>query len=94
MDTYSHLIIDAVKTKMGDRDIICPVSGSKKWKIQKYPGMVHAMEYDGKGLVETNFSFPFAVLVCEECGYSLMFNLFHLGVAEEMKLPSPETDMT
>ena len=87
-DSYTRMVIDAIQSKIGGRELTCPVSGDANWEVQEYQGALPATDQfnDVQALTEMNRSFPLAVLVCKTCGYSMMFNLFVLGVGEELGL--------
>jgi hypothetical protein len=88
-DSYTSMVVDAIQDKIGGRVLTCPVSLDSEWEVQEYRGVLLATKQsdDLQPLTEMNVSFPLAVLVCETCGYSMMFNLFSLGVADELGLP-------
>ena len=87
-DSFTRVVVDAIQSKIGGRALTCPVSQDSRWEVQKYQGVLPATDQsDGvRPLTEMNRSFPLAVLVCETCGYSMMFNLFALGVGEDLGL--------
>ena len=89
-ESYASLVIDAIEAKIGDRALTCPVSLDSHWEVQEYWGMLPASNQFGEALptlAQLSNSFPMAVLLCGTCGYSMMFNLFTLGLAEELGLP-------
>ena len=88
-DSYTSMVVDAIQDKIGGRVLTCPVSLDSDWEVQEYRGVLLATNQsnDLQPLSEMNVSFPLAVLVCETCGYSMMFNLFSLGLADELGLP-------
>lgn len=87
-DFYTRVVVDAIQSKMGGNVLTCPVSGDAQWNLQEFQGALPATDqfHDVQALTEMSRSFPLAVLVCETCGYSMMFNLFALGVGEELGL--------
>lgn len=86
-DFYTRVVVDAIQSKIGGNALICPVSGDAQWNLQEFQGVLPATDFhDVQALTEMRRSFPLAVLVCETCGYSMMFNLFALGVGEELGL--------
>ena len=87
-DSYTRLVIDAIQNKIGGHVLTCPVSRDANWEVQEYQAMLPATHRidDVQALSETNVSFPLAVLVCKTCGYSMMFNLFALGIGEDLGL--------
>ena len=88
-------ILDALKEKLGDRLLQCPISGDTRWVIQNYFAVVPATENfpltAPAGILA--HSFPLVVLMCENCGYSLMFNLFGLGIADDFGVPRTPDDL-
>ena len=49
--------------------------------------MLPASEYPGDvGSSFTGRTFPSAMLICSQCGYTMTFNLFYLGVAGDLGL--------
>ena len=88
-DAYTSMVVDAIQSKIGGRTLTCPVSLDTQWEVQEYQGMLPASNQfnDVPAMTEMSHSFPLAVLVCKTCGYSMMFNLFALGVGEELGLP-------
>ena len=81
-------IIEALESKIGERRVVCPVSGDSSWQVQNKLANIPA----SGDLLASNFgdaAFPTAVLVCNTCGYTILLNLFTLGLAEEFGL-TPE----
>jgi hypothetical protein len=87
-DAYTRMVIDAIRSKIGGRELTCPVSQDSQWEVQEYQGVLPATDQhnDPQALTEMSLSFPLAVLMCETCGYSMMFNLFALGLGEDLQL--------
>ena len=88
-DSYTRVVIEAIENKIGGQVLTCPVSQDSRWEVQEFQGFLPATDqfHDVQALTEMRHSFPLAVLVCKTCGYSMMFNLFALGVGEDLGLP-------
>lgn len=80
-----QLIAAAFVSKYTQRPLTCPVSGDDDWEIQERLAFVAAevTTYDGP-------KYPSAVILCRKCGYTLLINLFMLGVAEELGIVQSE----
>ena len=75
-------IFGALRNKVGDRIIQCPISGDSNWRIENKLALVPATE-DPKGSILSGHVFPNVVLSCQSCGYTALLNLIILGLAEE-----------
>ena len=78
-------IVDALKSKMGERRTNCPISGDSNWQVQNKLANIPAAD-DPNAIGLGDAAFPTAVLVCNTCGYTLFLNLYTLGIAEEFGL--------
>ena len=77
-------ILDAINSKASGREFLCPVTNDANWDIQAHYGLLLATDQPSDPFTGGGYNmFPNAVLLCKSCGYSLMFNLFTLGLAEE-----------
>ena len=87
-DSYARMVIDAIESKTGGRTLTCPVSQDNRWEVQVYQGVLPATDQfdNAQALAEMTLSFPLGVLMCKTCGYSMMFNLFALGLGEDLHL--------
>ena len=90
---YTEKVIAAIGEKTGNRPLVCGACFGNTWDVQNHQGVIPAT--DGYGsMVDLNrltASFPVAFVICQTCGYTMMFNLFNLGIAEELGIP-PATD--
>lgn len=78
-------IVDALKSKIGERRIECPISGDSSWAVQNKLATIPATDDPTSGGFGDS-TFPTAVLVCNTCGFTLLLNLISLGLAEEFGL--------
>lgn len=80
-----QLVAGAFVSKYTQRPLICPVSGDDDWEIQDRLAFFAAgvTTYDGP-------KYPSAVILCRKCGYTLLINVFMLGVAEELGIVQSE----
>ena len=87
-ESYTRMVVDAIQDKIGGHVLRCPVCQDTDWSVQEYLGVLPATDRfdDVQPLNDMSISFPLALLVCETCGYSMMFNLFALGVGEGLGL--------
>ena len=85
MDSAQHQrIIDAIKRKIGDRELVCPISGhTDAWGVDTSSAALPAVDRPGTFVPPGGPVFPVAVIICEECGYTFLMNLVRLGVADE-----------
>jgi hypothetical protein len=84
----SNIILDAINKKLGSRTLVCPISGDhSSWEIGEYSTAVPAIETPGENPVSSSRSYPLAVVICQECGYSFFVNLIILGVADDIGIP-------
>ena len=84
--SYTTMVVDAIQSKIGDQILTCPVSLDSQWEVQEYPGFLPASTQipGGQALTDMNLSFPLAVVMCKTCGYSMIFNLYALGVGDDL----------
>ena len=75
-----QIIMSAIDTKMTTQPS-CPITGDKKWQLQEQLAYMPTLP----GVVNGPL-FPNAVLICTTCGYTLLLNLFILGVAEQLDI--------
>ena len=85
MDSALHQnIIDSIRRRIGDRELVCPVSGhTDSWGVDVNSAALPVANDPGALLPLGGPYFPVAVIVCEECGYTFLMNLVKLGLAEE-----------
>ncbi|MCY4365001.1 MAG: hypothetical protein OXE17_02060 [Chloroflexi bacterium] len=88
-ELHQH-IIEAISRKIGNRKLVCPVSGhTDSWGVD-INGAALPVANEPGGLVSAhNDVFPVAVIVCEECGYTFLMNLLKLGLADELGAETP-----
>ena len=87
-ERHADIVIEAVQNKIGQQ-LRCPVSQDVNWEVQRYPAILPAADQFGASeqtLMEMRLSYAMATVICRTCGYSMMFNLFALGVGEELGL--------
>ena len=88
----ADLILDAIQQRLGGKKLLCPVTGDSEWALESYMGALpsvdtfHVAPWSGSN----PRVFPYAVLVCPTCGYSMFFNLISLGLAEYFGLVADE----
>ena len=87
-DQRAATVIEAIESKMGNVQLQCPVSQDANWIVQEFPAVLPAADAFGarQPLMEMRVSYPMAMVICQTCGYTMMFNLFALGVAEDIGL--------
>ena len=92
-DEQSQKILDAINKKSSGRQFLCPVSNDAEWQIQRQYGLLIATN-DPDNLFHggQTKTFPNAIVICRTCGYSLLFNLFSLGLAEELGIKPTKAD--
>ena len=89
---HVELIINAISEKLGDKQLVCPLSGDDNWAVERYFGKIPAaesLEAPSSNERESR-SFPFAVLTCQTCGFSFFVNVFRLGLAEALGIEAAE----
>ena len=75
-------VLDAVRAKLHGRSVTCPVSGDNDWQIQnRLAYLLAESNIGGK-----NELFPSAVMLCKSCGYTILLNVFVLGIADRLDL--------
>ena len=86
---YAQMVIEAISDKLGERQLECWVCRDFDWEVQEYKGVLPATDQFGDmdDLSQISASFPLAAIVCNTCGYSILLNLYKLGVAEALGLP-------
>lgn len=81
------IVLSAINEKLGPAGLICPLSHDNNWKIHRYfttiPGFPTLRTNNPFEEAPTR-SFPFAVVTCETCGYTIFINLITLGVADKL----------
>ncbi len=78
-------IINALTVKSRGNLVHCPISGDSNWQVQNQLAHIPATD-DPTASVLRDRVFPCAVLVCQTCGYTVLLNLFVLGLADEFGL--------
>ena len=95
MDTAKHQrVIQAIYAKLGPRKLVCPISGEGAvWEVLINSTSLPAIDIPGTvpgyGGSPT---FPMALLMCKDCGYSMLINLIQLGVAADLGIPVSPND--
>ena len=85
---HRRRIYEAIVEKLGPRKLVCPISGEDStWEINRYLSAHPALEHPTQFQLQATASFPVAVLMCQDCGYSLFINLIQLGLADELGIP-------
>ena len=88
--TQHQRIVAAINEKIGERKLVCPVSGhTNSWEVSISSGDLPAVESPGTSAVPGGPAFPLAVVFCKECGYTFFMNLVTLGLAEELGIRVP-----
>lgn len=86
-------ILNTINSKAAGRKFRCPVTNDADWQIQAHYGLILATDETSELFTGGEYNaFPNAVLICKSCGYSLMFNLFNLGLAEEFGIAPSKVD--
>lgn len=80
----SQLIADRINAKVGEGALVCPVSGPGDWDVLERISFVPASPPSHWVGVRSPHIYPSATIVCKDCGYTMLFNLFRLGVAEDL----------
>ena len=93
-DSRVDLIMAAIVEKMNDQELRCPVTGDSEWAIEVSMAALPSVEsFRSAPWSEAKPRFfPYAVLVCPTCGYSMFFNLISLGLAEQFGIVVEETE--
>ena len=95
MDVAKHqIIVQAIKAKLGPRKLVCPISGdAAAWEVVNCGTNLPVIDTPGTlppyGASPT---LPLAVLMCKDCGYSMLINLIQLGIAKELDIPARSDD--
>ena len=63
-----------------DGQVVCPLSKDTDWIVQNHLAMIPATADATVAL--SGSSFPTAVLLCKKCGYTMLVNLYSIGLAE------------
>ena len=82
-DSQQDAILNALENVMKG-PIVCPLSKDSDWQVQNHLAMIPAT--DDATVALSGTSFPTAVLLCQNCGYTLLVNLYSLGLAEYFEL--------
>ena len=87
-DQQHKAIQDAISEKLGNRELICPISGDEAiWAIHVKTTTVPALTDPDdlrNPLEKADSGFPMALVVCVHCGYTMFINLLTLGVGKEL----------
>ena len=80
--------MNAILEKIGGEELLCPVTGDSEWAIEVDMGALPSVDsFRLAPWAETKPRFfPYAILVCPTCGYSMFFNLIGLGLAEQFDI--------
>ena len=84
---HREIIMNRILEKLGDRRLVCPISGPEAtWSIHPRTASVYAAENPSEIPIPSVSSqaYPLAVIICEDCGYTILVNLIKLGVASEL----------
>ena len=84
-----QLIGNALFEKAGLATLICPASGDTNWEVEDQLAQLVATDNPNETRLG-GVNFPEAVVICLTCGYTMMFNVFYLGIAEELGIPPAE----
>lgn len=86
-EAEQRIIIDSLTKRLGGRKLECPISGDSEWQVQDHFGQIPA---GSRGGVLTLASYPNAVILCRTCGYTILLNLYRLGIAGEFDIPQEQ----
>ena len=88
-----QIVIQAINAKLGTRKLVCPISGDAAvWEVLEYSTSVPAIDIPGTLPMNLGPTLPLAVLMCKDCGYTMLINLIQLGIAKELDIPVSAND--
>ncbi len=72
---------DAVTKRLNDKASVgaCPACRAKNMVVQN---LVTAIPASNIPMLQADRQFPAVVVLCQTCGYMMLFNIFSLGVAD------------
>lgn len=83
-------IIEEWLAEKWKQDVVCPVSKHNNWIVGDY--LVRPLTETANGTKIGGPGFPFAVLICGGCGYTLFFNAVVMGLRASKEKRSTEGD--
>ena len=87
-------VVKALRGKIGGRTLKCPISDDSRWQVQSELAAIPATD-DLSNNAITGTRFPTAVVVCQTCGYTILLNIFSLGLADEFGVqPTSEVNVS
>ena len=81
-------VILAALEKKKKGSLQCPLCGAAEWEISDFFAMHPAT--DVLPDIRAGRHYPSATLLCKSCGYSMFFNLYRLGIYEELSVAGKE----
>lgn len=77
-----RVVLDAINAKVSPRPLNCPVTGDANWQLESLIALLPATEAPSSIGILSGPRFPLALLNCQTCGYTMMFNLVTLGLSD------------
>jgi len=72
-----------IKERSGDKSLICTVCGQTKWIMGDH--LIAPMIYRQGGFVLGGPAYPSVMLVCNNCGHTLLLNATMMGLVPPLK---------
>tara|TARA_B100000315_G_C14301142_1_gene461914 strand:- start:316 stop:606 length:291 start_codon:yes stop_codon:yes gene_type:complete len=60
--------------------LICPVSEDSDWQVGTH--LVNVSRFTPGSVMIGGITYPFVMLICQNCGYTHFFNAVKIGVSE------------
>ena len=83
-------IIGALNSKFGDGLPLCPITRDSHWEVGTKLALIPAAG-GLKASVLSGHVYPCVAMFCKTCGFTALFNLFTLGIAEKLGFAVEET---
>lgn len=72
-----QIVFDWLKDKTREKTLFCQVCGSNAWVLEDYAVAPPILR---QGLVLGGDVYPYVLVVCSKCGYTLYFNGVAIGL--------------
>ena len=90
LHSKADIILNAIESKLGDRALVCPISGDRvNWWVQEDIVVIPSAR-PSDPIVPSGGAYSMAVVVCSHCGYTFFVNLVVLGIAEQLGLEAAD----
>ena len=88
-ETYKKKVKEYLETKWTGAKA-CPICGQTTWRLADTMGRIPSLS--GPNIILGGPYYPFIILVCSTCGYTILLNAKVVGLEAPEQPPQPATE--